>query len=117
MSEVLPSQGSIRMEHVPTCCCRYVADSGDTSDVKLLDTRCIAGYLVPAVEPIINTEVLDALKTGRHDLDTVSKARAVFKAAGFKAKPHTLEVVEIRDLRDRIEQLQRQADTLEGNLG
>jgi len=46
--EVPVGAGSIRMEHVPDCCCRYVAAPNNTSDVKLVDNRCMAAYLVPA---------------------------------------------------------------------
>lgn len=42
-----PDDVAIEMRHVPTCCCRYVCDPGDTTDVKLIDTRCIAAYHAP----------------------------------------------------------------------
>lgn len=47
LRDVPADTGSIRMEHVADCCCRYVASPADTNDVKLIDTRCIAAYLVP----------------------------------------------------------------------
>lgn len=50
MIEVSAVLGSIRMEHVDDCCCRYVASPKDTTDVKLIDTRCIAAYLIPVGE-------------------------------------------------------------------
>lgn len=45
--EIAAQAGSITMDHVDDCCCRYVASPKDTTDVKLLDSRCIVAYRVP----------------------------------------------------------------------
>lgn len=47
MIELAVEDVSIIMEHVGTCCCKYVADPITTNDVKLIDTRCISAYAVP----------------------------------------------------------------------
>ena len=42
-----PDDVVLQMGHVPTCCCRYVCDPADTTDVKLIDVRCIGAVLTP----------------------------------------------------------------------
>lgn len=36
------------LEHVPDCQCRYFTDPITGGDAKLIDSRCIAAYLVPS---------------------------------------------------------------------
>jgi hypothetical protein len=50
LREVSAEQGAILMYHVEDCCCRYVSSPKDTTDVKLIDTRCIKAYGVPEQE-------------------------------------------------------------------
>lgn len=45
MRRVPAAQASLQLKHVADCRCTYT-DDGDQM-LKLIDTRCIAAYLVP----------------------------------------------------------------------
>lgn len=57
MIEVPEVEASIRMEHQDDCCCRYVLVPPGQYETKLIDTRCIAAYLVPSRSEVPGSNV------------------------------------------------------------
>lgn len=91
--------------------CDWGEDQMDEEAVEVMN-------MLPDPRPVvtITTGVLDALQTGRHDLETVTRARAVLEASGCRVQSHALEEREIAGLKERAAALLRQAKLLEGTL-
>lgn len=73
MREVPANQASIRMEHVPDCLCCY--GLADLEEVKMIDARCIAAYLVPSAPFQELLEIIDEAANRKHSANgEVAKA-------------------------------------------
>jgi hypothetical protein len=51
MRRVPAAEASLQLEHVKDCCCYRITVNDGRDDVKMIDARCIAAYLVPEEEP------------------------------------------------------------------
>jgi hypothetical protein len=113
--------GSPILDHVKGHRCGYVPNERtDDDDIKIIDTRCIAGYRVleaPRQPVEITVAVLDALNTGSHGLRDVQQARKILEAAGLKVTLHPAELAEADRLRKAAARFLADADAIDGGLG